>query len=145
MYFDCQIRLTVKELRQEYCDVPECPDPVSFSSTGGKRNRHRRFAPHQNIFNSTNDDKKVSTSNQTNSPAESWSLLGSTAISTFTSRLCQSWVPKYRYIPNFKDEEVCMTGLGLSSIALLNIALLFASGVLLRNSLFYKGSHSSFT
>ena len=27
MFFDCQITLTIKEPGQQYCDVPQCPDP----------------------------------------------------------------------------------------------------------------------
>lgn len=27
MFFDCQITLNIKEPGQQYCDVPNCPDP----------------------------------------------------------------------------------------------------------------------
>lgn len=50
IFFDCQITLNIKEPGQQYCDVPECPDPP--------RRRRRNLNKRENELNKnkTNND-----------------------------------------------------------------------------------------
>jgi len=114
MYFDCQISLSVKEPGQQYCDVPNCPDPP----------RRRRSDDKESPVNETDQLKSTEKSNDD----ESDFLIPKYLMMQEEGH---GWVET-----NFKiaEADICMTDLGVGSVFGFNLLLLIGSGLLFRNA-----------
>lgn len=106
MFFDCQITLTIKEPDQQYCDVPNCPDPP-------RRRRQHNFL----------------TVNQTK--IESSKKIQADFVITSEDINHSSWVENH---VSFDSKHICLSNNGLSAMAIVNILFVLSSGVLYWNA-----------
>lgn len=106
MFFDCQITLTIKEPGQQYCDVPQCPDPP-----------RRRRGHSENV---TDTNRRFSEQ----SAEKDYILPKDSSVDTSLIR------------ENFAiiEADICMTTFGVSTVAFMNVLMLIGSGLLLRNA-----------
>uniref|UniRef100_A0AC35FRJ4 ZP domain-containing protein n=1 Tax=Panagrolaimus sp. PS1159 TaxID=55785 RepID=A0AC35FRJ4_9BILA len=109
MFFDCQITLTVKEPDQQFCDVPNCPDPP-----------RRRREDEQNKALSLIDVTK-------DSPEKGVTELQAEFIMGPQKTQQSSWINDNFA---FTEENVCMSKTGIGLIAFINIFFMSISGVL---------------
>ncbi|KAK0397707.1 hypothetical protein QR680_002231 [Steinernema hermaphroditum] len=101
MFFDCEITLTIKEPSQQYCDVPMCPDPP----------RRRRSVNEtrllSNVSNVTSEERKE-----------------------ITVELEKRFTINKDHIDMFPN-DVCMSTLGLSTVAFVNLLMISSSSLFL--------------
>ncbi|TMS37264.1 hypothetical protein L596_004236 [Steinernema carpocapsae] len=113
MFFDCEITLTIKEPNQQFCDVPMCPDPPRR-----RRSAEEDVEIEQLLVDMTNETKtegadeglaKRFTINKNRIDSEGW------------------------FSTNFHvyQSDICMSTLGLSSVALVNLFMISSSTVFL--------------
>uniref|UniRef100_A0A915E4D4 ZP domain-containing protein n=1 Tax=Ditylenchus dipsaci TaxID=166011 RepID=A0A915E4D4_9BILA len=107
MFFDCQITLNIKEPGQQYCDVPQCPDP-----------------PRRRLDQSEAAEKKGEDSKQQIVQKESY-IISSAEFEK------ESWLDAHFQI---SEIEICMSHMGTGAIAALNLLMLLFSGLLFRNA-----------
>jgi len=124
MYFDCQITLTIKEPGQQYCDVPQCPDPPR---------RRRGDLSAANEAGPTNE-----TAITTGSEPELVIDSNGNASFLITREMMERDKSENGWIGgHFKavgEDELCMTGFGATMIGGINVAMLMAAGLLARNA-----------
>ncbi|KAE9550245.1 hypothetical protein FO519_006543 [Halicephalobus sp. NKZ332] len=113
MFFDCQITLTIKEPGQQYCDVPNCPDPPR------RRRAQIEEAVSPKISLSRNPENLGLTE------VESEFIIPQEEVTR------PSWTSDHI---SFENENLCLSLLGLSSMSFVNIILLSTSGALFYNA-----------
>ncbi|KAI1732528.1 cuticlin-1 [Ditylenchus destructor] len=110
MFFDCQITLNIKEPGQQYCDVPQCPDPPRR-----RRGHHESAVDINGTISEQNMEKNY--------------VLSKDSFVT-TSIIKENFA--------VTEDDICMTSFGMSAIAVINILMLLSSGLFFRNA--YKKS-----
>lgn len=118
MFFDCQITLTIKEPDQQYCDVPSCPDPPRR-----RRNHNESIAVQQSRLSTK--PAELPPQKEEEPPADDF-------IITQDDVTRPSWMNTH---VTFTDEDICMSGIGMTSMAFMNIILMGSSGLLFWNLL----------
>lgn len=114
MFFDCQITLTIKEPGQQYCDVPNCPDPP----------RRRRAQEQSRAL--------VSLKSLPNEePTPGLTEVESNFIIPQEEVNHPSWISTHI---SFERESLCLSLIGLSSMTFMNIIFMAASGTLFYNA-----------
>lgn len=104
MFFDCQITLTIKEPDQQYCDVPNCPDPPR------RRRQHSSLTANQTKTESPVQDNFIITSENVKHP---------------------SWMEGHL---SLDSKHICLSNNGLGAMAIVNVLFVLSSGVLYWNA-----------
>ncbi|EFO27384.2 cuticlin 1, partial [Loa loa] len=134
LFFDCQISVTVKEPNQEYCSIPTCPEP-------SRRKRQTSLQPEPLMKGS-----QTLSSFENISQAKEQTSVESNGIITFSKKeyelemkfnLRQDQNEKVRWFNgnvNVYQDMLCMSSLGLGTIAAMNLIMISTS------ALFFYGS-----
>uniref|UniRef100_A0A7E4W316 ZP domain-containing protein n=1 Tax=Panagrellus redivivus TaxID=6233 RepID=A0A7E4W316_PANRE len=121
MFFDCQITLTVKEPGEQYCDVPQCPDPP----------RRRRTSQNATLASSLAALRTLPTAVEPEAKESEPEELPTNFIINPEQTQKTMWIGDHFTI---SQDSLCMSPFGVSSLTTVNLILMGASGILFWNA-----------
>uniref|UniRef100_A0A915DJV8 ZP domain-containing protein n=1 Tax=Ditylenchus dipsaci TaxID=166011 RepID=A0A915DJV8_9BILA len=118
MFFDCQITLNIKEPGQQYCDVPQCPDPP--------RRRRGSFVERKGnvtVDKTTNSVDQSEATEMKDEDSKQQIVHKESYIISSAEFEQESWLDEHFQI---SEIEICMSHMGTGAIAALNLLMLFS-------------------